>query len=194
MPLPPPSPCHHHCPLHATATALSVVLPTYPRVPNIPLTYPLPLGRGTYPLGVWVWVGSWTPRGLPLSFPNRNQGHCHSSYGAHMGGQVCQLWKGPLRICSQVAAGCHCRCASCCCSVTHHTVRGGLASVIPALAVLSLSRDAYYPCWHCNASKHCRWRAVVPLASTRLCTLVIFTWKPQLRIYVTQLEAVYSKH
>ena len=22
-----------------------------------------------YPSGVWVWVGSWTPRGLPLSFP-----------------------------------------------------------------------------------------------------------------------------
>ena len=26
--------------------------------------------RGTYPLGVWVRVGSWTPGGLPLSFPN----------------------------------------------------------------------------------------------------------------------------
>ena len=74
------------------------------------------------------------------------------------------------------------------------TVCGGLASVVSALAILSLSRDAYYPHWHCNASKHGHWRAAVALASTGLCTLVIFTWKPQLRIYVMQLEAAYSKH
>ena len=95
---------------------------------------------------------------------------------------------------SQVAAGCHCRCASRRPSVTRRTVRSGLTSVVPALAILSLSRDAYYPRWHCNASKHGRRRAVAALASTGLCTLVIFTWKPQLRIYVMQLEAAYSKH
>jgi RNA recognition motif-containing protein len=53
---------------------------------------------------------------------------------------------------------------------------------------------AYYPRWYCNASKHGRRWATAALASTGLCTLVIFTWKPQLRIYVTQLEAAYSKH
>ena len=38
--------------------------------PGVPAQGYIPL-RTPYPLGVWVWVGLWTPGGLPLSFPNR---------------------------------------------------------------------------------------------------------------------------
>ena len=42
--------------------------------------------RGMYPSGVWVRVGSWTPRGLPLSFPTGNSG------------AFCGVWPDPLTI------------------------------------------------------------------------------------------------